>query len=197
MEQLESDMTHVHNAGKKMQRLLDELLELSRVGRLETPHEEVQLQELVDETLLQLDGRIRETGVSIESNLNGAVFYGERLRISEVIQNLIDNAAKYMGDQAKPHITIGTETKNGELCCYVKDNGKGIDPKFQDTVFGLFEQLDKEIAGTGIGLAIVKRIIDVHGGRIWIDSEGEGRGSTFYFTLAQKAPSDDTTTRRI
>ena len=69
------------------------------------------------------------------------------------------------------------------MVCTVRDNGMGIDPRYHDKVFGLFERLDPSIDGTGIGLALVKRIVEVHGGRIWVESEGEGRGSTFCFTL--------------
>jgi signal transduction histidine kinase len=110
--------------------------------------------------------------------------------LTSVLQNLIDNAAKYMGSQTAPLIEIGQhveDAEHGELIFYVKDNGMGIDPNFHDRIFGMFDKLDPASEGTGIGLALVKRIIEVHGGTIWLESEA-GQGSTFYFTLPN--PSD-------
>ena len=109
--------------------------------------------------------------------------YGDRLRLLEVYQNLIDNAVKFMGDQTSPRIEIGAQQHDGEVVCFVRDNGIGIASEYHEKVFGLFERLDTVIDGTGIGLALVKRIVEVHGGRIWVESEGEGRGTTFWFTL--------------
>jgi signal transduction histidine kinase len=112
--------------------------------------------------------------------------YGDRPRVFEVLQNLVDNAAKFMGDQPSPHIEIGQEgtTQDGALILFVRDNGIGIDLKFKDRIFGLFDKLDPRTEGTGIGLALAKRIIEFHGGRIWVESE-PGKGATFYFTLPQ------------
>lgn len=109
--------------------------------------------------------------------------YGDRLRIFEIFQNLIDNAAKFMGEQSKPCIEIGVqgELKN-KLVWFVRDNGIGISPQFKDRIFGLFDKLNSQSEGTGIGLALVKRIVELHGGKIWIESE-VGRGTTFFFTL--------------
>ena len=76
---------------------------------------------------------------------------------------------------------------NGEaVVCYVRDNGIGIDPRYHEKIFGLFEQLNQRVEGTGIGLTLIRRIVVVHGGRIWVESEGQGRGSTFWFTLPRK-----------
>ena len=88
-----------------------------------------------------------------------------------------------MGAQAEPRVQIGAQWNGDETICYVRDNGVGIDPRYQEKVFQLFEVLDKKVDGTGIGLAVVKRIVEVHGGRIWIESEGVGYGSTFNFSL--------------
>ncbi|HWQ09306.1 MAG TPA: ATP-binding protein, partial [Holophaga sp.] len=90
---------------------------------------------------------------------------------------------KFMGDQARPRIEIGAEASGEEVRFYVRDNGGGIDPRYIQKVFGLFEKLDPGSEGTGIGLAIVKRIVEVHGGRIWVESGGKGLGCTFWFTL--------------
>jgi signal transduction histidine kinase len=111
--------------------------------------------------------------------------YGDHARLVEVVQNLVDNAAKFMGEQPDPRIEIGlrgTDT-DGKPILFVRDNGIGIEPQYHDRVFGLFSKLDAQSEGTGIGLALVKRIVEVHGGRIWVESDEPGQGSTFCFTL--------------
>jgi len=104
------------------------------------------------------------------------------LRIAEVLVNLIENSVKYMGDQEKPEMDIGSRKDGEETVFFVKDNGMGIGPKEHEKVFGLFYKVDRNSEGTGAGLSIVKRIIEVHGGRIWIESE-LGEGCTVCFTL--------------
>jgi signal transduction histidine kinase len=95
----------------------------------------------------------------------------------------LDNAVKYLGEPADPVVTVGCRQDRGQTVCYVQDNGLGIDASYHDKVFGLFEQLDPRTEGTGVGLALVKRIIEFHGGRVWVESAGHGQGSTFCFTL--------------
>ncbi len=111
--------------------------------------------------------------------------HGDRSRLLQVMQNLIDNAIKYMGDQPEPYVRIGYRDQQGEPVYFVEDNGMGIEPRHHEKVFDLFEQLDSEAMGSGVGLALVQRIIHLHGGRIWIESEGLGQGSAFCFTLGQ------------
>ena len=108
---------------------------------------------------------------------------GDRPRLVEVVQNLVDNAAKFMGGQPDPRIEIGVREENHETTFFVQDNGIGIDPLFHQKVFGLFDKLDPRSEGTGVGLALVKRIVEIHGGRIWVNSDGSGNGTTVYFTL--------------
>jgi signal transduction histidine kinase len=96
----------------------------------------------------------------------------------------VDNAAKFMGGQKHPRIEIGVQIENDRSVFSVYDNGMGIAPEQHERVFGLFNKLDANTEGTGIGLALVKRIVEVHGGKIWIESDGNGNGTTFYFTLA-------------
>jgi len=111
--------------------------------------------------------------------------HGDRTRLTEVIQNLVDNAVKFMGDQAKPHITIGTTSnEKNETVFFVRDNGIGIESQYHERIFTLFNKLTADAEGTGIGLTLVRRIIEVHKGRIWLESE-PGKGTTFYFTLNQ------------
>jgi len=185
---IDKDLHYLHAATAKMSRLLDELLELSRVGRVSNPSVEVTLQEVVGEALDLVAGRIAEAGVEVRVTEEPIVLVGDRPRLVEVFQNLLDNAAKFMGDQPAPRVEIGCEESGGETVLFVRDNGKGIDPRHSGKLFGLFEKLDPGSEGTGIGLALVKRIVEVHGGRIWVASEGLGHGSTFRFTLAGATP---------
>ena len=180
---INQDIERINDAIKKMDRLLNELLELSRIGRMMNPPEEVPFKELAQETLSHVIGRIKEHNITVKLSSNLSIVYGDRQRLGEVLQNLIDNAAKYMGEQPNPKIEIGQQsTDDGKHVFYVKDNGIGIAPKYHERVFSLFERLDPDSEGTGIGLALVKRIVEVHGGKIWVESEA-GKGSTFYFTL--------------
>lgn len=116
--------------------------------------------------------------------------YGDRQRLLEVVQNLLDNAAKFMGDQPRPCVEIGrhSEADDGFVTFFVRDNGIGIVPEFHERIFGLFNRLNPKIEGTGIGLALVQRIVEYHGGRIWVQSE-VGEGTTFYFTLPNIKPA--------
>ncbi len=117
------------------------------------------------------------------------VVCGDRARLLEAVWHLLGNAVQYPGEQPSPRIEVGTRGAGvpGEPpVFYVRDNGIGIEREYHQRVFGLFERLGPGGSeGTGIGLALVKRIVEVHGGRIWVESEGAGRGSTFCFTLPQ------------
>ncbi|MBN2293125.1 MAG: PAS domain S-box protein [Pirellulales bacterium] len=185
-ETIEHDLSRISSAADKMGRLLKELLDLSRIGRLVNPPVEVPLEELVHKALELAHGQIERRGVQVKILPELPTIYCDRVRLLEVMQNLIDNAVKYMGDQSEPRIEIGSRQDDGETVCFVRDNGIGIDPSYAEKVFGLFEQLDQKAEGSGIGLAVVKRIVEVHGGRIWVESDGIGHGSTFCFTLADR-----------
>ena len=186
-QQAADDMARIGGAADKMYELLHDVLELSRIGRRVNPPEDVQLQDLAAEALELVEGRIAERGVEVVVAPDLPAVYGDRMRLREVLQNLIENAAKHMGDQPRPRIEIGVRRQGDELVCYVRDNGVGIEPRYHERVFGLFDKLDPQSEGTGVGLALVKRIVEVHGGRIWIESEGLGQGATFCFTLPQRA----------
>lgn len=183
IERLQNDIGRIHAATDKMQLLLDDLLELSRIGRLVNPSETIAFRSIVDEALDLVQGRIAAVGVAVVVAPDLPLVYGDRARLTEVLQNLLENAARFMGAQPDPCIEIGVRRQNGEQVLYVRDNGIGIEPRYQQRVFGLFEKLDAQSEGTGIGLALVKRIIEVHGGRIWVESAGPGEGTTFCFTL--------------
>ena len=188
---LRSDIQRITDATDKMQRLLNELLELSRVGRLKNEFTWFPFRDVAQEASELVQGRILAHGIRISIAPDLPAVYGDRPRLTEVLQNLIDNAAKFMGDQKEPHIEIGRDgEEDGKPILYVRDNGIGIAPEHFDRVFGLFNKLDPKTDGTGIGLALVKRIIEVHGGRIWVESE-VGKGSTFFFTLPPHVPTAD------
>ena len=189
---IEADIKRISDAAIKMEELLEDLLELSRIGRFINPSEEIPFGDLAREAVEMVQGDLEARGVVIEIDSGLPIIYGDRLRLRQVLQNLIDNAAKFMGNQQKPLIQIGAETVRGDEIFYVRDNGQGIDPKYHDKVFGLFDRLDPDTQGTGIGLALAKRIMAFHGGRIWIDSQGQGQGSTFYFTVPTKASKKET-----
>ena len=183
-ERIAKDIGFMRNAADKMTRLLDELIELSRIGRVVNAPVDVTLQALVKEALDLVAGRITERGVAVQVTEVPVTLHGDRSRLIEVFQNLLDNAVKFMGDQAQPRIAIEVEDTGKELVVVVTDNGIGIDPRHIHKLFGLFEKLDPGADGTGIGLALIKRIIEFHGGRIWVESPGLGRGTTFRFTVA-------------
>jgi signal transduction histidine kinase len=172
-----------------MQQLVNNLLELSRIGRLVNPSQSISFETIVREAVERVEGQIAKRGVQVTLAPDLPTMYGDRFRLVEVVQNLLDNAVKFMREQPEPSIEIGVEQIERETVYYVHDNGIGIDPRYQENVFGLFERLQPEIEGTGVGLALIKRIIEVHDGRIWVESKGPGHGSTFYFTLPQQEDS--------
>ncbi|MBN2116878.1 MAG: PAS domain S-box protein [Anaerolineales bacterium] len=185
LDRLKEDIQRIVTASDKMQRLLDELLELSRIGRLMNPPGSIVFEDLVQEVIKMMEARLRERNVEVKIQEDLPIVFGDSQRLLEVIQNLLDNAVKFMGEQTRPVIEIGTQgEENGRPILYVRDNGIGIAPEHHERIFGLFNKLDPGAEGTGVGLAIVKRIVEVHGGRIWLESE-EGKGATFYFTFAK------------
>ena len=188
-ERMTIDIQRIQDAVDKMHLLLKELLELSRIGRIINLPEKILFNDIVREALELVHGQLETNKVTVQAQPGLPAIYGDRQRLIEVLQNLIDNAAKYMGDQPSPCIEIGQHGEESDhIIFFVKDNGIGIDPQYHERVFGLFNKLDPKTDGTGVGLAIVKRIIEVHGGRIWVKSE-VGKGSTFYFTLPKPSES--------
>jgi signal transduction histidine kinase len=189
IERFKQDAKRIENAVDKMNNLLKDLLELSRVGRLMNPPVTVSFDELVHEALELVRGRLVEHNVKVHTLPNLPIVHVDKPHLIMALQNLIDNAAKYMGNQKNPRIEIGTAgEENGKKIFFVRDNGMGINAEYFEQVFGLFNKLDVRSEGTGVGLALVKRIIEVNGGRIWVESE-TGAGSTFYFTLQGSSAS--------
>jgi PAS domain S-box-containing protein len=184
LERLAEDIAKIRGAAEKMKRLLNDLLELSRIGRLINPPVAVSFSEIVQEALAVVSGQIVARGVQVTVADNLPIVKADRVRLVEVVQNLVDNAVRFMGDQPAPHIQIGVrpDEQMGQPIFFVQDNGIGIASQYHENIFGLFNRLNPNTAGTGIGLALVKRIIETHGGQIWVES-AVGQGSTFCFTL--------------
>jgi signal transduction histidine kinase len=182
-ERLQADLDRIANAASQMNRLLGDLLELSRIGRIINPLEPVSLRALAQEAVELVGGRLQNAELVVAEDLPQV--RGDRPRLVEVLQNLLDNAAQFRGEAGRLRVEIGMRAAGPERVFYVRDNGIGIEPRHHERVFGLFQKLDPRSPGTGVGLALARRIVEAHGGRIWVESEGRGRGSTFCFTLRE------------
>ena len=186
-DRLGKDLERVAAAGDKMTILLDNLLELSRIGQVIHTPETVDMNLLVGDIVNNLAGLLQENNrvkIVVEPGL--PTVWCDRQRMGEVIQNLFENAIRYMGEQPVPQIMCGVRQEYGNNTFFVQDNGIGVDEKYQQNIFGLFNKLDARGPGTGIGLALVKRIVEVHGGTVWVESEGLGKGSVFCFRLPDR-----------
>jgi PAS domain S-box-containing protein len=181
-QQIETDLRWIEEAVIRMDALLGETLELSRIGRVINPPEDFPFREIVGEALLQTAETLKSKAIEVSVAHDLPAVHVDRMRIVEVLVNLIENSVRYMGGQSEPKIEIGHRLDDAETVFFVRDNGIGIDPSQHEKVFGLFYKVDRKSDGTGAGLAIAKRIIEVHGGRIWIESK-LGKGCTVCFTL--------------
>jgi len=166
----------------RMQRLIEDLLAFSRVGTRDAALVPTDVNDVVDRALRSLRLRIEETGASVTRDVLPTVS-ADAGQLEQVFLNLIGNALKFRRAEP-PHVHVAAQEKDGRWTFSVRDNGIGIDPQDFDRIFVIFKRLHdrSEYPGTGIGLAICKKIVEHHGGRIWVESK-PGRGSTFYFTL--------------
>ena len=190
MQRFDKDLNRIARAADRMQALLNDLLELSRVGHITNPPEDVPFEGIIREALDLVLGPAEEAKVRIHIQSGLPAVYGDHPRLVEVMQNLISNAVKFMGNQPSPLVEIGMldTGRDGTSVFFVRDNGIGIEPQYHERIFGLFNRLDPTIDGTGIGLTLVRRIVEIHRGRIWVESE-PGRGAAFFFTLPLAEPS--------
>jgi signal transduction histidine kinase len=189
-DRLAADARRIAEAVGKLQQLLDELFEVSRAGRPVGPPVAVPAEEIVQEALRLVSGNRSELKSRVQVAGPLPVLFGDRARLVQVFRNLLDNAIKFAGGAAEPLVTVEARPPlEGKAVLAVRDNGIGIEPRHRDRVFDLFEKLDPRGAGSGIGLAVVKRVVESHGGRVWLESEGRGAGTTACVTLPTAAPA--------
>jgi PAS domain S-box-containing protein len=175
LERIRANVAHMNT-------LVTELLELSRIGRVVGPEEEIDVGVLLREIEEGLVLKLEQEGVEFIVQQPLPAVRGDRGRIRQVFANLIENAMKFRSLERRLRIEVGCEEEKGFYRFHIGDNGIGILPQYQEQIFEPFRQLDSGIEGVGMGLALVKRIVEHHGGRVWVESE-LGKGSTFYFTI--------------
>jgi signal transduction histidine kinase len=176
------DLARIRSAATKMAQLLDGLVALSRVGHVINSPQHVSLQEIVHEAIELVAGAASARNVQIDVADEMPVVNGDRMRLVQVVQNLLENAIKYLGDQPQPRIEVGIRPDPACVICWVRDNGIGVQPEYAERIFALFDKLNPRSEGAGVGLALVRRIVECHDGKIWVESDGK-RGSTFVFRL--------------
>lgn len=182
-ERADELIQHAVDGVSRMQTLINDLLAYSRVETRGGEMQPTDCEAVLRNVLLHLETVIDESGAKVTSDALPTV-PADAGQLDQVFQNLISNAIKYRSERA-PEIYVGAEHSDGEWIFSVRDNGIGIDPEYFKRIFVLFQRLHTrtEYAGTGIGLALCKKIVERHKGRIWVESE-QGRGATFYFTVA-------------
>ncbi|MFO7766804.1 MAG: HAMP domain-containing sensor histidine kinase, partial [Pelovirga sp.] len=152
-----------------------------RIGTGDVPAQTLSADQQVQDCLTALAGIIQQYQIEVSIGNLSYLLHGDPLHFGQIWQNLIENAVKYKGDQ--PQIEIGATQEGQDVVFYVRDNGMGIAPEHSERIFNLFSQLNPGSDGSGLGLALVKKIVSIYQGRIWVESEGKGKGSCFYFTL--------------
>ena len=180
LERIEKNANH-------METLIKDLLELSRVGRVVGAFEEVDSSKIIDEVIEGLRLQIDQKGISLIIHNHCPTIYCDKNRVRQVFENLISNALKFIDNTENPTIEVGGTDCGEAYEFYVKDNGIGIERRYHEKIFGIFQRLQdlKDVEGTGVGLAIVKRIIENHDGDIRVESD-KGKGATFYLTFPKK-----------
>ena len=181
------------DGANRMQRLILDLLAYSRVNTAGRQFEPTAMETVLKAALNNLTNAVKESQAIITHDPLPAVM-GDDKQLAQLFQNLLSNAVKFGGAQP-PRIHISAKQTDGEWLCSVRDHGIGLDPQYADRIFVIFQRLHTraEYPGTGIGLAICKKIVERHGGRIWVESQ-LGKGTTFYFTLRDEEPDPSTQT---
>jgi light-regulated signal transduction histidine kinase (bacteriophytochrome) len=172
---------------RKMGLLIDDLLAFSRLGRQQMAFAPVDMALLANAVFMELKSQEKERHIEFKVGALPAAF-GDRAMLRQVLQNLLANAVKFTCRQARARIELGARTEKGETIYHVRDNGVGFDMAYAHKLFGVFQRLHgaDEFEGTGVGLALVQRIVQRHGGRVWAESGAMG-GATFFFSLPTEA----------
>ena len=182
-------LKYMSDAALKMESLINDLLNLSRIGRVTEKKTVFPFGTVVKGAIKLLQPQIDARGIEVHVQEDLPEVFGEKKRITQVVDNFLSNAVKYIGkDNPSPRIDVGCNEENGQKVFYFRDNGIGIEEMYFNKIFQIFQRLPaakRAGDGTGMGLTIVKRIIEYHGGRIWLSSE-PGKGTTFFFTLKDK-----------
>ena len=178
----DTDVQRAHRAVLHLRDMLENLQELARIGHLPETLETVYLAQIAAESVDLCRSQIAARNVKVEIGDLPRVL-GDRIRLLQLFRILVENAVVYMGDQPEPRLVIGAESRRGKHMIFVRDNGEGIDPADLERVFDVFRRLDPRGTGTGVGLALARRIVEMHGGRIRAESQGKGSGSTFVVEL--------------
>lgn len=181
-EKLGQSIDRLDRAIGRMKESIDDLLELSRIGRVKHDPQQIDVAAVLEQLKQDLAPRLEEACCTIEIQNDLPPVYADAKRIYELFENLLTNAVKYGCDGDDARITVGASRADGEIRYVIADNGPGIAPKYHDRVFQLFHRLDQSKDGTGVGLAIVRRIMEIHGGRVWIVSEA-GQGAAFWIAF--------------
>jgi PAS domain S-box-containing protein len=182
-QRVDEFMNYVMDGTGRMQALINDLLQFSRVNRKGNPFTKVDLNETLKIAISHLTARIHENSATVTYEKMPLVM-GDSFQLIRLFQNLIDNAIKFKAPERKPEIKVSVEDTENDYKFAVRDNGIGIEDKFYNRIFVIFQRLHTraEYEGTGIGLAVCKKIVERHGGEMWVESE-KGKGSTFYFTV--------------
>lgn len=191
-EKLLHYMSRIESGANRMRNSINDLLELSRIGRVSSEPEMIDTNELIGRITQELAERVEQKGAKLWVQPELPRLFGDRLQVAHLFENLMSNAIKYGCSGSSPHVEIGGATLNGETRLYVRDDGPGIPQEFHGKVFGLFQRLDTSQEGTGVGLAIVARIMEVHGGRAWIESDDSHQGTTVWVAFPEVEASVST-----
>jgi len=188
-DSIATDLGYMRKVADRMENQLQGLLALSRITSDKIITEQVPLQQVLEEVAQLLGGPIQAKKISLVIHQNFPVITGSKIRLIQAFQNLIENAIKFMGQQKQPLIEVGHAVMQGQPTYFIKDNGLGIEQTNHEVIFNLFHKLSHTGGGTGIGLALVKKIVEMHKGKIWVHSEGNNAGTTFLFTLPGMEPT--------
>jgi signal transduction histidine kinase len=185
-EKVPHAIERIRRAADRMSRLIDNLLELSRIGRVRGELVPVDVTELVRQVADTLKPRLARLGCTVEIEAGMPQVRADKDRLADVFENLLTNALKYGCASPGSKVSVGAERADRELRYFVRDEGPGIAQEYQERIFGLFQRLQSDQEGTGVGLAIVAKVMHVHGGQAWVESE-PGKGATFWISFSGRA----------